>query len=132
MARTLLQDGQTVVVTEEELGLEAPDPDVRYTLRMISLEDMKAIRLKNTPKAPNRRSGRMESGETDPIGFGFDCFETCLVDWSGIVVDGKPAPCNRETKLLLARNLPLVTAITRRCGFGEGQEGQEDSFRGPA
>jgi len=136
--RSLMQDEETFEVTETELGVEGAQPDVTYRLRMVPLEQMKALQRKNTAKLKSPRTGLLTSGDTDLIGFGFDCFDYCVVGWTGIVAHGQPAPCTRENKLLLAKNLDLVGAISRRCGYGQTAdelgdgEGTGDSFRRPA
>jgi hypothetical protein len=130
-----MKDGDTFVVTEGELGLDGAQPDVAYTLRLMPIEELKAIRRRNTPKVRSPRTGTLVSGETEPIDFGFDCFDYCLVDWRGIELEGQPVACTRDMKRLLAKDNSLVTAIGRRCGFGDGAgvapaEELEDSFRG--
>jgi hypothetical protein len=130
-----MRDGDTFTVTEQELGIVGAQPDVSYTLRLMPKDELKAIRKRNTPKVRSPRTGTLVSGETDPIDFGFDCFEYCLVDWTGIQLNGQPVPCTREMKELLSKDQALVSAIAQRCGFGDGsgapvEEGREDSFRG--
>jgi hypothetical protein len=128
-----MRDDDTFDVAETDLGLDGAQPDVSYTLRLLPIEQMKALHRKNTQKVRSPRSGVLVSGETDSIGFGFDAFDYCVVDWSGITLNGQPAPCSRDNKLLLAKNAALVTAIARRCGFGGDtvgtQEDSEESFR---
>jgi hypothetical protein len=103
MARLLTaQDTEDVVeVTEQDLRVDDPDPDTRYTIRLLSEKAMREIRRKHTSKRPNRTGQMVETSDEEAIGF--DIVDVVIKDWAGIVArqaDGSlvPVPCTRDAK----------------------------------
>ena len=103
MARLLTaQDTEDVVeVTEQDLRVDDPDPDTRYTIRLLSEKAMREIRRKHTSKRPNRTGQMVETSDEEAIGF--DIVDVVIKDWAGIVArqaDGTlvPVPCTRDAK----------------------------------
>lgn len=129
MARNLRQAADEFDVPEVELRIEDPDPDVTYRLRALTRETYKQTVKAHTRRGPMTRAGQ-PTEVVDGPGIAEDLLDHALVGWSGILVGGEPAPCTRETKLLL--DPVIADRLIDRAGRSEivGQEARRpESFR---
>jgi hypothetical protein len=137
MARLLTaQDTEQVVeVTEKDLRIDDPDPDTRYTVRLLGETTMREIRRKHTSKRPNRQGQMVETSDEEAIGF--DIVDWAIKDWAGIVArngdgDLEPVPCTRDAKRGLD---PYVrSALVEYASHNQRveAEAQAASFRRPS
>lgn len=95
----LLSENTNFTVTDAELVKDG-DHGTAYTLRHILPAERRIIAEKNTSRRANRQTASMQD-VVNHIGILEDLVDHAVVDWSGILADGQPAPCTREYKLLL-------------------------------
>lgn len=121
-----LLDGNTrITVKDSDLpGVENGDPSTTYTVRQILPSQSKAIAKKHTK---NRANGE----RVDQVELIEDLLDAALVGWTGILLEGVPAECSRENKLLL--DGPRRMAILSVAGLNRTDpEVRAESFRPPA
>jgi hypothetical protein len=137
MARILTpqDDEQVVTVTEAELRLDDPDPDTRYTVRLLPEAKMREIDRRHTKRRPNARGEMVEA--TDHEGVGRETVDWVIKDWAGIVArttagDLVPVPCLTEAKVGLDPRVraALIDYASRNQRIEA--KALEDSFRRPA
>lgn len=113
MALRLARASDRTTVRDADLVPDG-DPDVTYTLRPVTAQVAGRIRAK---------AGRSQEEVI------YALLDHCLEAWSGVEIDGTPAPCDREHKLML----PLVVAsalVDRAASAFETQEAaKRESFR---
>lgn len=134
MARVLTPDeGEVVTVTEAELPkVTDPDPDVTYTVRLMSDRRYRDIARRHTKKRPNHRGEMVEV--TDHEALGREVLDTILVGWTGIVArttDGElvAVPCTIDTKVQLE---PAVRGALLDFAFSNQRveaQARAESFR---
>lgn len=130
MALELTNDGDTITVTDESLGVANGTPDVTYTLRLLTRKVYREIAARHTRKVPDRRTRQM-SDDTDFEAVGEDLLDYVLVGWSGVNLKGEPAPCERDLKLKLDGT--RTQAILEVAGMSRVQvSSPQESFRGAA
>ncbi len=100
-----------------------PDPDVFYTVRQI----LPAQRLQLQKKRPNPHTRQMEIDDAATLEA---MLEYALVAWRGILVDGKPAECTSDNKLLIDQGRK-TQLVGRACANRQVAQSPE-SFRQPA
>lgn len=102
--------------TVEDVDLPVPngDPDVTYTLRPLSRDARKAIWAKHTKPKANPKTHRMEPW-TDVEAVGADTVDHVLIGWTGIFINGEPAPCERANKLMLDE--VRLVALVDKAGY---------------
>lgn len=131
----LLDDDETFEVTDEEIGLVAGLPDVRYTLRSITKAQIEALKTKHRgTKEWNKSTRQREYGDFNQAGYDADMLDLALVDWTGITRRGKPAPCDRENRQRLdpVRQQLIVTKATMNRVEDVAapvEDAEADSFR---
>lgn len=129
--RALLKADATFTVAEPDIpGIADPDADVTYTLRPITRAQMSEIAARHTKREVDRRTRQMVD-TTDHEAAGADMLDYCLMGWSGITLDGEPAPCTREWKLQ-GLSMPVQGAIVAFCLDARGEVAQRKSFRATA
>lgn len=101
MARLLSQDEQIVTVTEADLGIENPDPDTTYTVRIVSRGVYRDMQRQHTKRRPVQ--GAMEE-TIDWAAFEDALLDYLLRDWTGFVTRAangalEPLPCSKAAKL---------------------------------
>jgi hypothetical protein len=131
MAISLLNATARIQVKDSDLDdVAGGDPGTVYTVRQITPDINRALAEKNTIKVPNRKTHRMDS-EVDNVALLDDLIDYAILDWTGILDNGEPAPCTRENKVLLdqPRKLALlsVSGLNRKAA-----EVRAESFRQPA
>lgn len=130
MARALQLDSDRIRVTDKDLGIG--DAETGYVLKPITREVYKRIRQDNTKRMPNRQTRGMED-VTDWEAFSEDLLDYTIESWSGVLVGGEPAPCDRDHKLAL--DLMCATALMNRAGLNDVEregERKAESFRPPS
>ncbi len=138
MARLLTSQDteQTVEITEKVLKLDDPDPDTRFTVRLLSEAKMREIRKQHTVKRPNRQGQTIEVSDEEAIGF--DIVDYAIKEWAGVghtvkEEDGTkrfvPDPCTRDNKRGLDPH--VRSALVDYCTHNQRVEAQAkaDSFR---
>jgi hypothetical protein len=129
MAKTLKEAGAQFVVRDSEL-VQDGDKDTSYTLRTLTRDKHREIQKANTEKVINKRTHQRED-RVDWSAVTDDLIDYVIVAWTGILIGGKPAPCDRAHKLLL--DTPTVDAMLERAGLnevtGRGDEGDEGEAR---
>jgi hypothetical protein len=132
MARIALEDGQVITITEADLPIAEPDPDMRYTVRLMSEATYVAMQKACSKRVPNGRGGF--DTRVDADAFSRAQIDHVLVDWAGFVeADGaggwRPVPVSVDNKMKLD---PIVRALlidyAMRNQRTEAQA-QADSFR---
>lgn len=99
---TSQDDEQVVEITEKVLKVDDPDPDTKFTVRLLSEKVMRDIRKRHTTKRPARNGGQMiEVADEEAIGF--DVVDYAIKDWFGIVEKNEKGeivqvPCTRDAK----------------------------------
>jgi hypothetical protein len=128
MAITLLSATARIQVKDSDLeDVSGGDPGTVYTVRQISSDINKELSAKNTTRTPNRRTHRMDS-DVDNVALLDDLIDYALLEWTGIVDDGQPAPCTRENKLRL--DMPRKLALLSVAGLNQkAAEVRAESFR---
>lgn len=135
MARIALEDGQVVTITEADLPIAEPDPDMRYTIRLMAEDTYLALQKQHSKRLPNGRGG-FET-RIDGEAFSRAQIDYVLVGWEGFVeANGeggwRPVPVTTENKLKLD---PIVRALlidyAMRNQRTEAQA-RADSFRATA
>lgn len=111
MARIALEDGREITITEADLPIQDPDPDMRYTLRMMSESTYLALQKQHSKRLPNGRGG-FET-RVDGDAFSRAQIDYVLVGWEGFLEqDGeggyRPAPVTLENKMKLD---PVIRAM---------------------
>lgn len=133
MAVQLIDPDDRIPVKDSELpGVANGDPGTTYTLRPISVNDHRRLSKENTKTAINRQT-HMGEAVIDYEALNDDILDFVLLDWSGILLKGQPAPCIREHKLRLdgARR----AALSGVAGMNQIQRAPEvraESFRQPS
>lgn len=108
------------------------DRETSYKIRHITIEKNREVVREHTKKVPNRRTHQPDN-VTDWEAVGDALLDYALVDWSGVVANGKSVPCTTENKMLL--DGVRRAALLERAGMNEVQaapERREQSFRAPA
>lgn len=124
MSVSLLSGKTRITVADDKLGVEGGDPGTSYTIRQILPDESKAIAKRHTVHRAN--------GErVDQVALIEDLLDVALVGWSGVLIDGQPAECTREHKLLL--DGPRRMALLGVAGLNQtAAEVRDASFRPPA
>jgi hypothetical protein len=130
--RTLLKNPeQTFTVRESDVpGVDNGDPDVTYTLRLVTRTAAKAIGQRRTEKKLDPQSRRfVDVVNTEDIDL--DLIDYAIVDWAGIVSDGIVVPCDAESKRAFAeQNLGISRAlVSLACETPRAEEERAASFR---
>jgi hypothetical protein len=129
MALKLAQDGDRITILDSDL-MKDGDPETTYILQPLSRDIYKKVVRQCTSKDKlNRRTRQMEE-ETDWAAVSESLIDYALVEWSGILFDGKPAPCTREMKLRL--DVTRAQALLDRAGMSEIEtvaENKDATFR---
>ena len=127
MALQLLDGESRFDVRDTELAnVIEPDPDVLYAVRQILPATHRQIQQRCLK--PNPQTHRMEPDEEATIDALVDY---AVVDWTGWLLRGEPAPCTKEHKTLLDRGRKLAL-IAKACSNRQTTQQREDSFRQPA
>jgi hypothetical protein len=131
MAISLLKETTRITVLDSDLeDVDNGDTGTSYTVRQIPPDVNREIAKKHTKYTPNSRTHRRDE-DVDNVGFMDDLIDYALMDWSGILDDGAPAPCTRENKLLL--DMPRKIALLKVAGLNRvAAEVRAQSFRPPA
>ncbi len=130
MARALARDDDKITVREADLELSIPtDPEVRYTLRSIGLEEARAVIKKHTKTVP-RRGRNDEVVNTGAVHE--ELLGACLLGWEGIVDQGQPVPCTVEHALRLPGAIQFALVERAQAGQVIPSDLRAASFRQPA
>jgi hypothetical protein len=117
MALSLIDPSAPIVVKDSELdGIVGGDPEVTYTLKPIAVEDHRKLQKTYTKQAIDRRT-HQKVDEVDFEGLADATLDFILVDWSGILIQGQPAPCVKANKLKL--DGPRRVALTGMAGMNQ-------------
>lgn len=111
----------TLTLHDDQLNkVEGGDPDVTYTVKQLTGEISRRI-ARPHDKGPS----------PDAAAILDDLIDYCLIDWTGIVFDGEPVPCDRRHKLLL--DAPRKQAIVQAAALNQvtRAEVRAASFREP-
>lgn len=127
MALDLLKAGKPITVQDSKLrGVDNGDPEVTYTIHQISPAKNQAVIKAHS----QQRRGFVE---VDNLAVLDDLVDLALQGWSGILLDGVPAPCSRELKLSgldFTRKQAIVeTALSMTAARAEARA---ESFREPS
>jgi hypothetical protein len=132
MAKQLNEGDAVFTVTDAKL-LQDGDKDTAYTLRRLTRAKYREVQKQNTEKVVNKRTHQRED-QTDWAAMTDDLLDYTIVGWTGVVIGGVAAPCDRHHKMLL--DAPTVDAILERAGLnaitgaqGDAQDVREASFR---
>ena len=128
MALELKDESATWTITDADL-IQGGDKETTYTIRRLTLEKHREIRRRHTSKPTYRRQYEHVNEEA----FQDDLFDYVLVGWSGVIVNGKEAPCDSAHRALL--DVPRRIQILDAAGMNEirAQEDARDaSFRATA
>lgn len=127
----LAREAETFTVADVDLPVPNGDPDGIYTLRPLTRTVRRTINDKHTRSRPNPQTGRMDL-VTDGDGVTDDIIDHVLMDWTGIMCDGAPAPCTREYKVQL--DPVRLRALIERAGMTQAahEVAVAESFRGVA
>lgn len=113
MALALSKTTDRIVLKDADLVADG-DPDVTYTVRPLTAQAAAQIRA---------QVGRNQNEAV------YALLDHCLLEWTGVELDGQPAPCTREHKIML----PLTVAseiVERASSRVVAQEAaKKDSFR---
>jgi hypothetical protein len=115
MALELRQDSDRFTLLDSDLVADG-DPGVTYTVRPLTASAAAKIRQK---------VGRSQQEAI------FAILDYCLESWTGVEVNGEPAPCDRDHKVMLP--LSVASEIVERASARlTGQESaKRESFRSP-
>ena len=135
MALKLLDEDDTLTVTDSDLGLDDGDDDTTYTVRVVSPQVVKRLRKAHTKRKPTGGQGMADV--LDAEGFGEALFDYVLCGWSGVLYRGatigpddmvtsSAGTVKAKTQLDGSRK----AALLERAGANQtGAEGRADSFR---
>ncbi|MGE0451790.1 MAG: hypothetical protein AB7Q29_19610 [Vicinamibacterales bacterium] len=133
MAIEILDGDQTVDVRETELrDIENADADVVYTIRKLDPTTHRAITKRHTKPEFVRGVGRVKEVDLDAVND--DLLDHILVGWSGVLLRGAPAPCERTLKLR-GLDWQRKRALLDKAGANEiarEPERRAESFRAAA
>lgn len=127
----LAREAETFTVADVDLPVPNGDRDVVYTLRPLTRSVRRNVTDKHTRSKPNPQTGRMDL-ITDGDAVTDDIIDHVLMDWTGILCDGQPAPCTRENKVQL--DPVRLRALIERAGMTQAarEVAVAESFRGVA
>jgi hypothetical protein len=98
MALQLMSEGDRITVCETDLpGIMQPDPEVSYTIQKMLPTEHRQLVKQHTRQEFVRGQGRVDITNTDALMD--DMLDRVLVGWSGILLQGQPAPCTRDLKV---------------------------------
>lgn len=95
----LFDADERVTVADSDLVPDG-DPETTYTIRLMGIEDHRAIVKARTVDVVNRHTHQKEP-KTDWAAVADDVIDFVLVEWAGLLWRGQPVPCIREQKLRL-------------------------------
>lgn len=128
MALNLLDGDRRITVKDSDLkDVEGGDPDTTYTVRQIPPAVNRQMAKTHTRPVINGKTGAREQ-QVDNIGLVDDLLDYALLEWTGILLKGAPAPCVREHKELL--DYPRKVALLSLAGMNQVEADRRDqSFR---
>lgn len=125
MPLELKDDSATWTISDADL-VSGGDKETVYTVRRLTLEKHREIRKRHTSKPTYRRQFEQLNEEA----FQDDLFDYVLVNWTGVIVKGQPAPCDAEHRALL--DVPRRIALLDAAGMNEiraQEDARDTSFR---
>lgn len=132
MALHLLSDSDRITVTDADL-VEDGDPGTTYTLRPVSRGLYQRVSEKHAVRFGGRRGLKLDEQIAFSVAINEELLDFALVEWSGILINGQPAPCDASHKTLL--DGPRVQALLGKAGVNQiqlSEEAKAASFRSPA
>jgi hypothetical protein len=131
MAISLLNATARIHVKDSDLDkVDNGDETTTYTLRQITPAINRELHNKHTTKTPNKKTHQMEES-TDSVALLDDMVDYAVVEWTGILDDGQPAPCTTENKRML--DTPRKIALLKVAGLNQiAAEVRAESFRATA
>jgi hypothetical protein len=115
-------------------GVFDGDDEACYTVRTLTTAKIQEIRAPYDMKKFNKRTHKTEPVEwtaEQELDYSADLIDYALKDWSGVLYNGQPLPCERDTKLLLdgsRRTAILAVAGLNKVG-AKPEAAQPESFR---
>lgn len=119
-------------VNESEMDVINPDPDVSYTIRPLTMTDIRSYRKQATVSVINKKTHQRED-EFDADRFQDLMIDHALVAWTGILFksSNEPVPCTTNYKVQ-GLDLSRRKAILDLAGANQSsakEEQRKDSFR---
>jgi len=137
MALRLTQPDERVVIADVDLvvyddQLKDVDDGVTYTVQRITPSEVAQIRRPYVKRQFSRRPTRpeelpIEGDEARQMTD--DLLDRVLVAWTGVVVNGQPAPCDRAHKALLDFRRKGALIQASMASQVEREAGRKESFR---
>ena len=125
MALQLKTESHTWWVTDKDVFPSGGDSETKYEIRRLTLDKYREIAKSHTKRANYRKPEYRDEEATQD-----DLFDYVLVNWSGVVIDGQPVPCEWEHKRLL--DVPRRVALLDLAGMNEiaaEEDARAESFR---
>lgn len=131
MALKLYSPTERIVVSDADL-VEDGDPGTTYTVQLVARDMYQKVSAKHAMKYGGRRGMKLDEQMQFLSAVSDELLLYALVDWSGVLFEGQPAPCDDTHKRLL--DGARVQALLAKAGVNQtaGEEASAASFRSPS
>lgn len=129
MPLQLQTEDDQIVVKDTEL-VEQGDPETTYTVRFVTRETYQRVSTKHSARFGGRRGLKLQEQIEFAVAVNEELIDYALVSWTGVLINGQPAPCDTVHKKMLdgerAQGLLAKAGVNQ---IAAGEAARAASFR---